>query len=219
MRQSSAYCLMEMPALDLTDERPEPAEEQAVDVRVRLATLRCLARVGVRGTTLDDIASEAGCSRATIYRAFPGGKDVLLASVLAHEVRRALDELAEALAPARSLEDALVVAITGASRAMAGHDAFQYLLVHEPDVVLPHLSFDGIDPLLGRAVEFLGPWLERFTDPLTARDTAEWAARIVCLYADPGAPFDLTQPAETRRLITTYLLAGISPTTEQEPKR
>jgi AcrR family transcriptional regulator len=42
--------------------------------RVVDAALRCLAREGLRGTTVDDIASDAGVSRATLYRAFPGGR-------------------------------------------------------------------------------------------------------------------------------------------------
>ena len=36
------------------------------------AALACVARVGVAKTTLDDVAKEAGCARATVYRCFPG---------------------------------------------------------------------------------------------------------------------------------------------------
>ena len=51
--------------------------------RIVEATLRCIARWGIAKTTLDDVAREAGCGRATIYRAFPGGKaEVLTATQL-----------------------------------------------------------------------------------------------------------------------------------------
>jgi AcrR family transcriptional regulator len=187
-----------------------------MDDRVRDAALRCIARTGVRKTTLDDVAGEAGCSRATIYRAFPGGKDVLFASMTEREAERVLRDLAADLADAVDLEETLVTAITGATRAMLGHEALQYLMVHEPEVVLPHLSFDGLDPVLAEAVEFLAPFLRPFLPDDTASAVAEWAARVVCLYADPEAPFDLTQRADARRLIDTYLIPGLQPDVQNE---
>ena len=56
-----------------TDERLAGQEQRIVD-----ATTRCIARWGVAKTTLDDVAREASCSRATVYRLFPGGKDAVL---------------------------------------------------------------------------------------------------------------------------------------------
>lgn len=185
--------------------------------RIRGAALRCIARRGVRKTTLDDVAQEAGCSRATVYRSFPGGKDMLMAEAAAHEIDRVLDELGREVDAAPTLTDMLVVAMTGATRAVLGHEAMQYLWVHEPGVVRPHLSFDGIDPVLARAVEFLAPRLERHLDPITARRTAEWVARLVVLYADPDAHFDLADETDARDLVLTYVLPGLEPPEQQEP--
>jgi len=39
--------------------------------RVLDAALTCVGRVGLAKTTLDDVAREAGCARATVYRYFP----------------------------------------------------------------------------------------------------------------------------------------------------
>ena len=50
----------------------DPAE-----VRVLDAAKLCCERWGLAKVTIDDIATEAGVSRATLYRLFPGGKDVL----------------------------------------------------------------------------------------------------------------------------------------------
>ena len=55
--------------------------------------MRCVARRGLRKTTLDDVATTAGCSRATIYRAFPGGKDVLMAAAARREADLVLGRL------------------------------------------------------------------------------------------------------------------------------
>ena len=55
--------------------------------RVADAAIRCVGRWGVAKTTLDDVAREAGCSRATVYRLFPGGKENLLDTAVRLEVR------------------------------------------------------------------------------------------------------------------------------------
>ena len=48
----------------------------------------CLAHQGTAKTTVDDIAREAGISRATVYRVFPGGKGEILAAVVDTEMAR-----------------------------------------------------------------------------------------------------------------------------------
>jgi AcrR family transcriptional regulator len=196
-----------------------PAEPRPdrLDARIVAGTLRCVSRAGVRRTTLDDIAHEAGWSRATIYRLFPGGRDVLLLAVLDAEVQRLLRAMRGRLDGAGTLEEALVLAIGGTAEALRDHDALQYLLANEPGVVLPHLSFDGLDPLLERAVAFLAPHLRRFLPEDRARRAAEWAARLVVAYAaDPEAPIDLTDEADVRRLVSTFVLPGLTPVHEQE---
>jgi len=53
------------------------------EVRERLlqATYSCVARWGLAKTTVEDAAREAGVSRATVYRYFPGGRDELISAV------------------------------------------------------------------------------------------------------------------------------------------
>ncbi len=48
------------------------AEDRVLD-----AARRCVDRWGLSKLTIDDVAAEAGVSRATLYRLFPGGKDVM----------------------------------------------------------------------------------------------------------------------------------------------
>ena len=50
----------------------------ALEARVLDATKACCERFGFAKLSVDDVAAEAGMSRATIYRLYPGGKDVLL---------------------------------------------------------------------------------------------------------------------------------------------
>ena len=63
-------------------------------IRVVDAALRCIARQGTAKTTLDDVARDAGCTRATVYRVFPGGKDAVLDAVVDTEVARFFSALA-----------------------------------------------------------------------------------------------------------------------------
>ena len=178
--------------------------------RVMDATLRCVTRWGVAKTTLDDIAREAACSRATIYRAFPGGRDSVLHATGEREIRRFLDDLAAALAPLESLEDLVTTAVVVSSRAIRHHEALGYLIDHEPAVVLGYAAFDGLDPLLTLAREFGAAELERHLTPEAAGDTAEWVARVVLAHAVDCQRFDLTDPTDAHRLVTTYLLPGLA---------
>ncbi len=109
-------------------------------VRIIDATLACLARHGTLKTTVDDIARRAKVSRATVYRAFPGGRDEVLSAVVDTEVARLFSSLGVRLGAADDLADALVAGIVEASARIQGHAALQYLVEHEPEVVLGHLA-------------------------------------------------------------------------------
>ena len=49
----------------------------SVEARAGAALLTCIARYGLAKTTLDDVAREAGCSRATLYRYFDSKHDLV----------------------------------------------------------------------------------------------------------------------------------------------
>src|SRR3954453_8152334 len=89
-----------------------------VEQRVIDALLRCVGRWGLAKTTLDDVAREAGCSRATVYRFFPGGKEALVATVAGGELAACLDAVCRRLDAAAdgSLEDVLVAGMAEAGR-------------------------------------------------------------------------------------------------------
>ncbi|MCX7621802.1 MAG: TetR/AcrR family transcriptional regulator, partial [Acidimicrobiales bacterium] len=108
----------------------------SLEQRILAATIRCVGRWGVGKTTLDDIAREAGCSRATIYRVLPGGKDKLLMAAGEHELCGFFARLAARLDQTDSLAEVLTVALSEAVRAVQHHEVLQYLLAHEPEVVL-----------------------------------------------------------------------------------
>jgi AcrR family transcriptional regulator len=160
-----------------------------VTAKVVDGALRAIARFGLTKLTVDDVAREAGISRATLYRYFTG-RGAVLAAVVQSETERLQRGLDEALADAGNLAEALAAVAGFGSRAFEGHAALQHLLATEPGTVLPHLCFSGADRLLGVAADRIAPHLCRFMGPLEARRTGEWLARIVLSYglAPPPGP-------------------------------
>jgi AcrR family transcriptional regulator len=165
------------------------ASTPEITARVVDGALRAIARFGLAKLTVDDVAREAGISRATLYRYFPG-RGAVLAAVVAVETERLQHGLDEALGETTTLAEALSAVAGYGARAFAGHEALQHLLATEPGAVLPHLCFSGADSLLRVAADRIAPHLCRFMGPLEARRTGEWLARIVLSYglAPPAGP-------------------------------
>jgi AcrR family transcriptional regulator len=210
LHRGEQHHVTETVATPLIDRLERSRAAVTLEDRILDATRRCVARWGVAKTTLDDIAREAGCSRATVYRVFPGGKDSVLVAAWTNEIASFCAALRRELVEAESLEDIVVVAITESCRAIAQHDALQYLLQHEPGAVLPYVAFDGLDPLLGWAADYAEPLLARFLDPRPARDLGEWVARVIVSYGfEPTDELDLTDSAVARRFVKTYVLPGV----------
>jgi AcrR family transcriptional regulator len=185
-------------------------DRSSTRVRIVDATLRCLARQGVAKTTLDDIAREATFSRATVYRTFPGGKEAILEAVVDTEVARLFSSLAVVMGEATDLEDVLVAGMVDAATRLSTHSAVAFLLLHEPGLIMPHLTFADMDRILLVAGDFAAPFFGRWLEPDQASRAAEWAVRIVLAYmADPSPDTDLTNPEDTRALVRTFVLPGI----------
>ncbi|HEX6476839.1 MAG TPA: TetR/AcrR family transcriptional regulator [Acidimicrobiales bacterium] len=185
-------------------------ERSTQELRVVDATLRCVARWGVAKTTLDDVAREAGWSRATVYRLFPGGKDAVLETVAAVELERLFAALDERLAAAIDLEDLLVAGMSEAGAQITRHPALRFLIAHEPEVILPQISFARAERVLARAASFASPYLARWLGPEEANRVGEWVTRIVISYAaSPSPEVDVADPVSVRRLVRSFVLPGI----------
>jgi len=188
------------------EERLASQEQRIVD-----AALRCIARWGVAKTTLDDVAREASCSRATIYRLFPGGKDSLLEAVVHVELSRFFAELGRRLDLAGDdLEEMLVAGITYAATSLADHEALQFVLAYEPEVILPRVSFTHADRVLAVVTAFAAPHLAPYVGEEEAPRAAEWLARIVLSYTlAPAAGVDVRDESSVRRLVRAFVLPGL----------
>jgi len=197
-------------ALDLT--APGAGDEpNATASRILDAALVCVARVGVSKTTLDDVARTAGCSRATVYRYFPG-KQPLLTALVDREAVVLADALCATAAGAPTLSDAVVALVVGAAGAFERHDALRFVLDVEPEVLLPYLTFEAADEFLARVSELVAPALEPFLGRDRAPRGAEWLARLVLSYlCSPSDSVDLTDEASVRSLVDDFVVPGLVP--------
>jgi len=176
-----------------------------VPTRICAAFLTCIERDGLRATSLDDVAAEAGCGRATIYRVFPGGRAGLLAATIDHSLSVIIAGCLEAVDGADTLDDAVARSLHCAAALLDASAALRRLLIEEPGAILPFLSFEGLQPLLGRVAEMSPALFGRFGTDTQARSAGDWIARVVLGHLrSPGGPIDLTDPDHCRRLVDTF---------------
>lgn len=176
------------------------------------AALACVGQWGVAKTTAEDVAKAAGLSRATLYRAFPGGKDVLFEATVGRELLRFFETITDRLDAATTLDELVVEGIVAAAQHLQGHEALGYLLTYEPHLVLPAFAFHNLDRALAIATGFTAPHLRRFTaDATDAEADAEWLIRVVLSYAiNPTGRLDLADAASVGRFVRTYVLPGLA---------
>ena len=199
-----------VPAAPVPAGAPDRSNDD-VESRILAGTMVCLARVGVAKTTLEDIAGEADCSRATVYRYFGNRAAVVQAAVNA-EIERVSDAIVASAADADTLEDAVTAMFVGAAKELANHTALQRALDLEPEVVLPGLSFEGGDRMFAEAARRFAPVFARFIPPGRADHAAEWSTRVLLAYLHPDrAPFSMTDEAAARALVRRHIVPAFSP--------
>jgi AcrR family transcriptional regulator len=180
--------------------------------RILDATLVCLARYGVAKTTLDDVAREAGCARATVYRYF-AGKQHLLLSAVEREGQRIIAAVDRAAAGAPTLEAALVAMATTAAHVLTADAALQFVLAHEPEAILPAVTFEGGDRFLADTAHALAPTFARFLPTERAERAAEWCTRVFLAYLGADdAPISMTDTEPVRQLVHDFVVPGLTVT-------
>ncbi|MEU4533991.1 TetR/AcrR family transcriptional regulator [Streptosporangium sp. NPDC023825] len=97
--------------------------------RVLDAARETVLAVGVRRTTLTDVARRAGLSRMTIYRRWPDVR-TLVADLMTREWVRVADRF--------STEDPVASAVA-VVRALRGHPLWRKIVEVDPELLLPYL--------------------------------------------------------------------------------
>jgi AcrR family transcriptional regulator len=182
------------------------------DVRLRIieGTYACVARQGIAATSIEEAAREAGISRATVYRYFPGGRDELISAVITWETLRFFARLADAVGDARDIETLLVEAVMFAHRAIAGHAVLQKVLDAEPGLLLPKLTVES-----AHLIELVGLWLAGRLEGhglpagLAARDAADFVARMLLSFIGSPGRWDLADREQVATLVRSEMIAGL----------
>ncbi|HVM52073.1 MAG TPA: TetR/AcrR family transcriptional regulator [Acidimicrobiales bacterium] len=166
---------------------PPPALDPYLD-----AAARCLARHGVRRTSVHDVARELGVSRATVYRQV-GTMDRLGALLFAREVHRMLQALPAQVAGLSGV-DAVVRMAALVCDAARQHPVLRKVLADEPEVAGSYLTL-GLPAVIERVRPVVVPLLAAgaAAGELTDADPevlADWLVRLVTSAVLVAPPVD-----------------------------
>ena len=170
--------------------------------RVLDAAQRCCERWGIAKVTIDDIAADAGVSRATIYRMFPGGKDVLFEALRVRELEEFFTVLRARVEGADSIEELLVRTVVAATQELRADDHLALMLASEPGTVLGQLTVEGVPRIIRFATAFLVPLAEPYLERAQARAVIDVLARLTISYfLAPSDDLDLGDEASARAFV------------------
>jgi AcrR family transcriptional regulator len=127
------------------------ADPDEITTRILRGALAQFELIGVRRTTMDDIARRSGVGRATLYRRFPT-KTVLVDAVVLAEVRRYLEGHALAHSHGATMEERLVNGTMFAVQFLREHTLLNRLMDIEPETILPSLTVEA-GAILDLAIE------------------------------------------------------------------
>jgi AcrR family transcriptional regulator len=203
---------------------PDPAVLAHVDnpdditARILGAALEQAELVGIRRTTMEDVARRSGVGRATLYRRFPTKTALIDALVLA-EVRRFLEGDEAARAGGATLEDRVAYSTAFTVTFLREHTLLRKLLRTEPETILPSLTVDAgaiLDFATERSAEMLRSEIygtARITraQERHLRTVAELQTRLtLSFFVTPHTSINLADIDETRAYVRAYLLPMIT---------
>lgn len=195
------------------------------EVRKRILTsARELYRAqGVRGVTMSDVATQAGCSRQLVYKVFFDRRELVLAAVVAR-----IEEIADGATspvdevgpdPDSSFISSFVeLSVTVIERLRTDEELAT--LFGDGSPVTPYEALWTTE-LIERALQFWQPWLDwgrahhRLRDDLSNRDLADWLHTV---YASIVLRRNIP-PDQERSLIERFVLTSLAMATIERPAR
>ncbi len=178
--------------------------------RIMDAVVICVEQAGLGEFSLEDVATEAGVGRATIYRHFRGGRDQLVSETITREVARFWQHLAEAVAPYDTVEDRLVFGLVSARQRLADHDLLQRLLIAEPDRILAELATSEL-LVISVLADYIRSLLatETLAAGVTLDSAADYLTRMLFSFIGTPGCWDLSDTEQVRVLVRTQFLSGV----------
>jgi TetR/AcrR family transcriptional regulator len=181
------------------------------------AASRCIVRRGNSQIRMAEVADEAGVSRSTLYRYFPGRDEVLLGLMLMR-VDTALGDLVGSLRhpddPARSLPEMVLARV----ESVDGNPLNEALFAAESTAVTAALEM-GSQPIVQLLLQHYGPLLQRWKragrlyDDLDPRSVVQWLNATTLFLLAPS--WRLRSAADKRRFVEQFLVRALVPQIRQ----
>ncbi|MFF1926524.1 TetR/AcrR family transcriptional regulator [Streptomyces sp. NPDC058221] len=187
----------------------EPETEDRTALRILDAALEQFTLLGLRRSSVDDVAKRAGVSRVTVFRRFQT-KDKLVEATLLRELGRFFERLDSAVAALATMEERVVEGFVVALRHTRAHPLFGGLLRLEPEVVLPYLTVQG-GFSLSATVAYLTGHLQRAQQAEGRPDedpqpVAELMVRVaVSFLLNPASCIEMDDEDQARAFARRYL--------------
>jgi len=167
----------------------------------------CVDRHGWDRVTMDDICGHAGISRATLYRIFPGGRDVVFEAL---RVRRLADFFTVVRAHvegAETLEDLLVRSIAVAHAELVADEQLATMLATAPGETLGDLTVSGVSRIVSVATAFFAPLAAPFLSADAADETIEVMCRmVISVFLAPSTRLDFSREDDIRSFVCRHLV-------------
>ena len=173
------------------------------------ATRECVMDVGLKRTTLADVARRAGVSRMTVYRQY-GDLQTIVNKLLECELLALMEQAREAVADLPTARERLVEAGVRTVEGLAHHPLYRRVLDLDPELLLP-LVVDRFGSTQKAAIALVAEQLEEGQrDGSIRRVDAEVAATALQLTAQSfvfsaRVVDGLPMSDELRHLLDAYL--------------
>ncbi len=202
-----------MDAVTTASKTPPTRTDAADDIETRIldAALVQFEKVGVKKTTIEDVAKQAGVDRVTVYRRL-GSRDDLVRAVVSREVGNLLAELSTM--PDRHDDLPALVAdvfVTVITRWRA-HPLIERLLAVEPDRILVNLTVEGATSFamsVAATIQILAQAAAKglFEAPPDLAARTEICCRVVhSMILVEGGTVTLETPDELAQFARSYLV-------------
>lgn len=194
-------------------ERSGEPSGDADDVAARLldAAYEQFCRMGIRRTTMEDVARRAGVSRITAYRRF-ATKDTLVEQVIRREFRRYFDQYLVDIKQARTVADRVELGFVTSLQAIRRNPLIGGLIVAEPDLLIPSMISDG-GRTMATVQRFLAGQLRReqhagnLSDAVDVELVAEVMTRLSTSFLiTPSHVVDLDDENQLRMIARRFLV-------------
>lgn len=195
-------------------DRAEDTDE--ITARVLDGAYEQFCRMGIRRSTMADVARRAGVSRITVYRRF-ATKDALVEHVVRREFRRYFDQFLIDIEQARTAADRVVLGFASALRAIRHNPLIGGLMAVEPDVLVPTMVGDG-GRTLAAVQRFVAGQLRReqhagtVSPEVDVELVAELMARVCSSFLlTPSQVVDLDDDEQVRSVARKFLVPMLEP--------